>query len=117
MSRSLPGRQLEERHSKKVDTDMQKPKEMKMTRCFMSSKSSYGWIRGGVEVIREGSGMLGRDQVKEGMPCWYVGTLSCRQRGETCSDLHFTKTLRWHPENELEGPKPGLRDLVCRQLQ
>lgn len=25
--------------------------------------------RGGMAVTREGSGMLGRDQVKEGMPC------------------------------------------------
>lgn len=41
---SLPGRQLEEKHSRNIDTDMQKSKDVKMTRCFVSSRSSYGWM-------------------------------------------------------------------------
>lgn len=46
MSRSLPGRQLKERHSRKIDSGRQKLKDVKMARCFVGSKSSYDWMTG-----------------------------------------------------------------------
>lgn len=69
-----------------------------------------GWQgigRGGAGITKEGSGMVGRARVWEGMPGWYVGTLSCRQWGETCSNLCFTQNLRQRHESESEGPGPG----------
>lgn len=111
----LPGRQHKERHSRKTATTWSQ--DIKPT-----GKSSYGWsYRVRKRMSHEGkSWNFGRDQVKDGMPCCHVGALSCRQRGEAQSDLHITRNhqrMRMNHENELEGPKLGLEDIVCRQLQ
>lgn len=63
-----------------------------------------------MKATREGSGILGRNWVKEGMPVWYVGLLF---HVEVCI---LQGILRKHNENELEGPKPAVGDMVCRQL-
>lgn len=69
---------------------MQRTKDIKPTR-----KSSYGWITGyreRMDVTREGSGMLGRNQVREGMPCFMLELYPIRQGEETRSDLRFTRS-------------------------
>ena len=73
--------------------------------------------RGGVDVTREGSGMLGRNQVKEGMPCFMLELYPVGKEERHVQICILPRALRQHHENELAGPKPSLEDIVCRQLQ
>lgn len=94
---------------------MQRTKDIKPT-----SKSSYGWITGyreRMDVTREGSGMLGRNQVREGMPCFMLELYPVGKEERHVQICVLPGALRPHHENELAGPKPALEDIVCRQLQ
>ena len=80
--KGIPGRQ---------SPGMRRPKDIKPT-----SQSSYGWITGYRERrsgCHEGRIWNAWQEPGQGRYAMlYVGALSCRQGGETRSDLHFTKS-------------------------
>lgn len=65
-----------------------------------------------MEVTRERAGMLGKNQVKEGMPAGMLELYFVDNEERHTQICILQGTFRQHYENELGRPKPAVGDMV-----